>query len=540
MTDGTGQPAPERTPRPTPGTGATDGPSTLNRSLGQGGVPAGLRLHLWDHQWFRDVVVVLSIAGIVYAGYWLRDVTVPLLIALALAYLFEPVVRRLCRVRGITRPGAVTLILMTVGVAFTIGLTFTIPLAVTQTIGLVNRVRESDLKDTALRMVGFAPEAYRDELRNAVLWMDRELRRSGAQRGGAEPIHEGGPPTDAGADAEGKRGADQTKDSVAGTPAPPEDPKASAAESPAKSEELLEEIRDMERVRAAVRAELAQLGISPGETSGSSSGIGISPWRILGVLPGTLERAGSIFFWIIQISLVAFLIPFYFWFFSVSYPKIVAFGGSLIPAKHRESTLDLVGKMDRAVSGFVRGRIVICAIMGVLFAIGWAICGVPYAFTVGFFTGAVSLVPYLGGIGLPLAIGLLLFEQIHVPEAQRMAWWAILLWPTVVFVVVQTLESYLLTPAIAGKATDLDPVTIVVAIIAGGSVAGIYGMLLAIPAAACGKILLKEVLLPRLRAWARGEASDPLPLESMVDQMGINQTGIDRAGEGAPPSGAGT
>jgi predicted PurR-regulated permease PerM len=50
-----------------------------------------------------------------------------------------------------------------------------------------------------------------------------------------------------------------------------------------------------------------------------------------------------------------------------------------------------------------------------------------------------------------------------------------------------------------------------VAILAGGSIAGIYGMLLAVPAAACIKILLKEVLMPRIHEWTEGRASDPLP-----------------------------
>jgi predicted PurR-regulated permease PerM len=169
--------------------------------------------------------------------------------------------------------------------------------------------------------------------------------------------------------------------------------------------------------------------------------------------------------------------------------------------------------MDRAVSGFVRGRIVICAIMGLLFAIGWLICGVPYAITIGLFVGAISLVPYLGGIGLPLAVGLLFFDQLQLAPEARMAWWGMILWPTLVFVIVQSVEGYVLTPMIAGKATDLDPVTIVVAIIAGGSVAGVYGMLLAIPFAACAKILAKHLVLPRIRAWSRGEASDPLPIK---------------------------
>jgi predicted PurR-regulated permease PerM len=170
--------------------------------------------------------------------------------------------------------------------------------------------------------------------------------------------------------------------------------------------------------------------------------------------------------------------------------------------------------MDRAVAGFVRGRIVICTIMGAMFAIGWQVCGVPYGIALGLLTGLLSIVPYLGGVGLPFAVALLVADQYGLPAETRMALWQMLFWPTLVFVVVQTVEGYLLTPVIAGKATNLDPVTIVVAILAGGSIAGVYGMLLAIPIAACGKIAARRLLLPRIQDWARGRVSDPLPIDS--------------------------
>jgi predicted PurR-regulated permease PerM len=156
---------------------------------------------------------------------------------------------------------------------------------------------------------------------------------------------------------------------------------------------------------------------------------------------------------------------------------------------------------------------VICAILAVVYAIGWTIVGVPYAIPLGIIVGIFTLVPYLGGIGLPISIGLLFADQFSASDADRMAWWAILLWPSVIFVVGQFLDDYVLTPLIAGRATNLDPVTIVVAILAGGAMAGLYGMLIAIPVAACIKILLREVLMPRIRDWVAGRVDDPLPID---------------------------
>ena len=85
-----------------------------------------------------------------------------------------------------------------------------------------------------------------------------------------------------------------------------------------------------------------------------------------------------------------------------------------------------------------------------------------------------------------------------------------------IFAVGEALEDHedvLVCKLIAGKVTNLDPVTILVAVLAGGSVLGVYGMLLAIPAAACVKILISDVLMPRVTAWIKGEVKDPLPID---------------------------
>ena len=74
------------------------------------------------------------------------------------------------------------------------------------------------------------------------------------------------------------------------------------------------------------------------------------------------------------------------------------------------------------------------------------------------------------------------------------------------------MEDYVLSPMIQGKATNLHPAVILLACIAGGSLAGIYGMILAIPVTACGKIMLDEVLMPRLKQWLEGRRQDPLPM----------------------------
>jgi predicted PurR-regulated permease PerM len=440
----------------------TDGSKDAPGSDARAG--ADLRtLRLWHLQPVRDLLVIAAVAGTVYVGYAMRTVTVPLLVALALAYLFEPIVSRMSRWRRMNRPLAVSMILSALIVFVGGAIAVIVPLAVGQTLAFGESLR-SGRYDTAIdRAVEVVPDAYRDAVRD---WTYRVIHPMPQERGAEQQP---------GGATGGATGTELAAPGETSTAKPPQERAAKA------------------------------------ESTSMFGGFGIDHSIV------TLLGAGSAQVWsfalaVLQLGLVAFLIPFYFYYFSVHWPAIVGFFAMFVPDDRREGVFEIARDMDRAVAGFVRGRIVICSIMGVMFAIGWQICGVPYGIALGLMTGAFSIVPYLGGIGLPFAVGLLVVDQFGLDEGARMAVWGMLLWPTVVFIVVQSVEGYVLTPIIAGKATNLDPVTIVVAILAGGSVAGVYGMLLAIPLAACGKIAAKRLLLPRITEWARGRAPDPLPL----------------------------
>jgi len=158
--------------------------------------------------------------------------------------------------------------------------------------------------------------------------------------------------------------------------------------------------------------------------------------------------------------------------------------------------------MDGVVSAYFRERLIISAIMAGMFWIGWWICGVPYALILGLAAGALSLIPYVGGVVWPLAILLSYLDRTTGPNPVGFSLWAVVIWPSVVYGVVQFIEGWILTPYIQGKSMELNPVSILVVVFIGGAVGGLYGMILCIPFAACVKILLHEVALPRMRRWA--------------------------------------
>jgi predicted PurR-regulated permease PerM len=448
-------------------------PTPPDRREAPAPVPPAAKLHLWQIQAVRDALVIFSVVGIVWAGYVMRSVTVPLLVALALAYLFEPVVSWCTRRFQASRPVVVTALICTVGVGVAAILAVTIPLVVGETVRFVKDARQGRFYQHALKLESYVPDAYRDEFRYAASFL----------RGPIVELPE----------------LEDEIDDPAMEPHVVEIPVEGAPDA-------MPIVEDIDaRTRRIVREELAAREAARASGAGNSA-------MILGIARSSAEAAFTLLGAVVQLGLLTFLIPFYFFFFSVSYPSVVAFARDLIPRDRRVRALDLVGKMDNAVAGFVRGRLVICLIVGAVLAVGWMICGVPYAIVLGALIGAFNAVPYLSSIGFPIAIGLLALEK--ASGGTDMAWWGVLLWPSVVFVFAQMLDGYVLTPIIAGKATNLDPVTILVAVLAGGAVGGLYGMLLAIPAFACAKILIREVLMPRIKAWTRGEAADPLPIRN--------------------------
>jgi len=436
------------------------------------------RLHLWQIQAVRDVLVIAGVVLVLFIGYWLRSVTIPLLLALTLAYLFEPLVERVSRSRKISRPGAVGGLIGILAVVFFVFTITIVPLLFFQTVSFVRSL--PNIYDSAIVALSESPDKIRKPLESALgkpityFLIDKKepTTLQGSETGVANT--DGGTVSSDTNEHANENSGGGAGDTTAGV---------DSTSSPGDFTEYL-------------RKNIGSIFQFTVKTSGEA-------FRLLASVAGSVLYAGFLLF----------LIPFYFYYFSTSWPNIRRFVRQNLPPEHFKREYELVEKMDAAISGFVRGRIVISAIMGILLAIGWAFCGVPYWLILGLLTGILCAVPYLGALGVPVAVILLFLGQGNIPVDERMVWWGVLLWPTVVFVIVQTFEGYVLTPYIAGKATNLGPVSILVAVLAGGVVMGVYGMLLAIPAMACIKILFTDVMLPRVKQWSSGEAEDILPID---------------------------
>jgi predicted PurR-regulated permease PerM len=232
---------------------------------------------------------------------------------------------------------------------------------------------------------------------------------------------------------------------------------------------------------------------------------------LVGTGAGALDMGARALMTIGYLFFATFLVLFFFFFFSTGYERVTTSFTNLIPTWKRQRTLNLLSQMDAVIAGFVRGRLIIMGILMVMFTVGFWLIGVPGALIIGPIAGILGVVPYLGLISIPTAMLLMWLQPVGYFEFQQMWWW-ILLAPVVTYFAIQLFEDYVLTPAIQGKTTQMDVPSILFAVLAGGILAGFYGILLAIPAAACIKIMLRETFWPRFEAWAEGRVKDFLPI----------------------------
>jgi predicted PurR-regulated permease PerM len=180
------------------------------------------------------------------------------------------------------------------------------------------------------------------------------------------------------------------------------------------------------------------------------------------------------------------LIPIFTFYFLMDFRGFCRWPLGLVPPRFREGIASRAVRMDAAVGQWVRGQLQVAAILGVLFGLGLWLFGIRMGWAIGLVAGLLNVVPYLGGIsGFALALTMALISDHPIWQSVGVA---------VVFTVVQTLESYLITPRLVGDAVGMSPLVVMVVLLVAGTLFGFFGLLLGIPAVAAGTVLVREGL----------------------------------------------
>ncbi|NBV65112.1 MAG: AI-2E family transporter, partial [Planctomycetes bacterium] len=261
------------------------------------------RLHLWQIQGVRDVVVVAVVLAIVYLGYAMRSVSVPLLVAFGLAYLVEPVVQGLVRRFNMTRTAAVGTLMGTAGVALVAVLAIMLPIVVGQSASFVQAFRQGRF-NAAFDRAEQLPEQYRGEVERVKEWFSSNVSPAPVGVSGA-----------AGKDAASTHEAEASK---ATESAAPKSKRIEGEVSTATSAEREVAIKEADAIQRAVVAELDRRGL----VSARPDRAGFQWGALLG---SSAEQVLVTAVDVLTVGFLAALVPFYFWFFSISFPAALDF-----------------------------------------------------------------------------------------------------------------------------------------------------------------------------------------------------------------------
>lgn len=174
---------------------------------------------------------------------------------------------------------------------------------------------------------------------------------------------------------------------------------------------------------------------------------------------------------------VVFVCLLYIIFLLIDYEKISKNWANYVPERYRHKVQALMSDLDKHMNGYFRGQALIAFIVGILFAIGFQIIGLPMGIAMGLIIGVFNLIPYMQALGIPPCI---LLGLIQSAETGRPVW-VIGLCITAVFVIVQSIQDLVLTPKIMGNVTGMGPAMILLCLSIWGSLLGIVGMIIALP-----------------------------------------------------------
>lgn len=186
---------------------------------------------------------------------------------------------------------------------------------------------------------------------------------------------------------------------------------------------------------------------------------------------------------VISLLLIAPVVAFYM---LRDWPDFVGKIYDLIPKKNKKAVKEFAEEVNRIISGYLRGQFLVCVILGSFYSCGLWLVNLNLGVLVGFLAGLISFIPYVGSIS-----GFLMAMVLVVTQYGTLAK---IIEVVAVFLIGQFIEGNFLTPKLVGENIGLHPVWVMFALLAGGALLGLLGMIIAVPVAACIGVMLKMMI----------------------------------------------
>lgn len=194
-----------------------------------------------------------------------------------------------------------------------------------------------------------------------------------------------------------------------------------------------------------------------------------------------------------------FLVPILAFYMLLDREKIRSALVSVFPPSQREQWQKLISSSSEVIDKYIKAQVLLCTIMGILATVIFTLLELPFALLAGIIAGITKAIPIVGPfLGAIPALALALLN----PNPGRLIVWVIIF-----FSLAHLLENKIVLPKVMERYVNLHPITIILSLLAGGQLAGVLGMFVAVPVAAVVKIFVEEFYLRKLNAQTGAEHS---------------------------------
>ncbi|HEY3208680.1 MAG TPA: AI-2E family transporter [Actinomycetota bacterium] len=193
----------------------------------------------------------------------------------------------------------------------------------------------------------------------------------------------------------------------------------------------------------------------------------------------------------------------------VDLPKVQRAAIALVPLRRRDEVRSVLEKMGRALGGYFRGQLLVAAFVGVASMLGLFIVGLPYWALVGAVAGLFNLIPLIGPfIGAVPALFIAFTTRDTGGLLHLEPGWPMAVGASLALLVVQQIDNHIISPNVMARTVKLHPVTVMLGLLIGGTLAGLVGMLLTVPVIASAKIVLLHLWDSNVQ-WPPEGSADP-------------------------------
>jgi predicted PurR-regulated permease PerM len=251
-------------------------------------------------------------------------------------------------------------------------------------------------------------------------------------------------------------------------------------------------VKAAQRVQPMIEPLREKLGLPPISTHELQAEVTQRAGQALGLLGGIAARVAQRGVAVINLLGLLFITPVVTFYLLRDWHKVLAAIDGALPLDNAPTIRSLAHEANAAVAGYLRGQALVCLCLATLYGVGLSLVGLQFGFVIGLIAGLISFIPFVGTlVGATLSIGMALAQ--FPPE------WLGVVKVAAVFLVGHLLEGNVLSPKLVGDRVGLHAVWIMFALLAGGSLYGFVGVLIAVPVAAVIGVVVRH-LMGRYRA----------------------------------------